>query len=97
MAKVFLKNHSDSDILTIYCNACQSTHTFSAYEDGVNQFDGDIYNPTINKLIHCESIVEDAARDNNCSFHIKNGYIRYTHSCKHKYYGQSCELMDYCD
>jgi hypothetical protein len=68
-----------------------------AYENGVNKFNGDIYNPTVDKLIHYESIVEDAARDNKCSFYIKNGNIRYTSSCRHRHYGQSCELMDFCD
>jgi hypothetical protein len=97
MAKIVLKKEFGTDILTLYCDACKSNHTFTAHEHGVDKFDGNIYNPTIDKLIHCESIIEDIARDNNCSFYVKNGYIQYTNSCRHPCYGKSCELMDYSD
>jgi hypothetical protein len=97
MAKAVLREEFGCNVLTIYCQACNDNHSFLVDFKENFKYNQDEHYPTVEGIIHQESIVQPSARQNHCSFSLKNGMIHYLHSCKHAFHGRSVELQDYND
>ena len=66
----------------IYCVACSCYHT---YTDEWH-FNGNVIKPTFSPSLKFQ------LGDRCCHFNVKDGRIKYSHDCSHKYKNQDIEL-----